>query len=284
MKTRHRHLQARGAVLAALVAVGGGPPLTAQPEPATCARNAAAAMAPGAALRALHIGPCPESRPQMLLTLWARSPLPTDEREINLLVKETGQTRDERVYAAVMAVATSPARPTADRLQALRVLYYYHVPPWMPLTEDLTRTTRPYYVSEGSSPHDTRYAVTRPFPPGRTAEYPGLLYRLSTDDPDPLIRLASARLRQTLVYRDPINTPIPPGAIRLVAPGCGGVVQIQSTADISLEVRLRVLGTTYDRVVPASGGYRLPPGVVVADLGGRELARLVDRGPPCPPR
>ena len=87
-----------------------------------------------------------------------------------------------------------------------------------------------------------------------------------------------------------MNTTLLPGTIALVA-GCEGGVTLRSTADIDVELQLRVLGTSFARAKyiragsvakPKQSPLSLPPGTVVATYGGREVARLAERNPPCP--
>jgi hypothetical protein len=90
---------------------------------------------------------------------------------------------------------------------------------------------------------------------------------------------------------DPENTLVREGSIALIA-GCGRRVTLRSTADIDLPIEVRVLGTDFvypkgiragTETKPTEILLAFPSGVVVATLGGRELARLEERNAPCPP-
>jgi hypothetical protein len=121
-------------------------------------------------------------------------------------------------------------------------------------------------------------------------EIAGLLLRLSASEPDLVVRGAARRLRQSMAFSNPAQTPVAPGSFALVA-GCGSRVALRSTADIDLVVQLRVEGKepfSHDYVIsagtpkPTDRLLSLPPGVVIASFGGREVARLSERNTPCP--
>lgn len=118
-----------------------------------------------------------------------------------------------------------------------------------------------------------------------------LVAQLATGHPDATVRVSALAVRQQLALLEPGLTPLAPDAVQLVAK-CGQQTELVSTADISLPVRLTVLGTTYDQLVGIGAAMNgtaaralllVPHGVVVAKLGDREVARLTNRKVPCPP-
>ncbi len=118
-----------------------------------------------------------------------------------------------------------------------------------------------------------------------------LVAQLATGHPDATVRVSALAVRQQLALLEPGLTPLAPDAVQLVAK-CGRQTELVSTADISLPVRLTVLGTTYDQLVGIGAAMNgtasralllVPHGVVVAKLGDREVARLTNRKVPCPP-
>ncbi|HJU75617.1 MAG TPA: hypothetical protein VJ717_17870 [Gemmatimonadaceae bacterium] len=72
--------------------------------------------------------------------------------------------------------------------------------------------------------------------------------------------------------------------------GCGAIVVLKWTTDITISLRVRVLGTDVDntytpnatsRQNPKQVSLSLPDGIVVAYFGNREVARLEDRTSGC---
>jgi hypothetical protein len=175
------------------------------------------------------------------------------------------------------------------RLAALQVLAAYYDPKFHALPEWL-RTAHvgdpiPMNVHGGG-----RKGVT-PLPESRTAELPALLARLARNDADPTVRHAALLLRQGLAFRNPVNTPVQPGTVSLIA-GCGDRVTLRSTENILLGLQVSVLGTSSVHTIWLKGSpeakpmttlMSLPAGTVVVTYGGRELARLSERHAPCPP-
>jgi len=118
-----------------------------------------------------------------------------------------------------------------------------------------------------------------------------LVAQLATGHPDATVRVSALAVRQQLALLEPGLTPLAPDAVQLVAK-CGRQTELVSAADISLPVRLTVLGTTYDQLVGIGAAMNgtaaralllVPQGVVVAKLGDRDVARLTNRNVPCPP-
>jgi hypothetical protein len=120
---------------------------------------------------------------------------------------------------------------------------------------------------------------------------PALMAELAHSD-DPAVAGGALRLRQALALRDPEHTPVQPDLVRLIAK-CGNGVTLQSTLDVTLGLRVHVLGTSFETTVwprawsrgrPMEIPMVLPPGTVVVSYGsGHELARLTSRNEACPP-
>jgi hypothetical protein len=168
------------------------------------------------------------------------------------------------------------------------VLYSYQLNGELPVAEQLSDPrveNLTYFVAAPRRLHSHFYPVAQQLKPGRRGEYPALLWRLSTDNGDPTVSLVAAKLRQSLAQVDPDNTPIAPGVVRAQA-GCGDRVDLWAAADVTLPLRVRVLGTASDATYYLIGNWykqeipftlRLPPGTVVVTYGNREVARLADR-------
>jgi len=175
-------------------------------------------------------------------------------------------------------------------MAALRLMLRYYDPSYVPRESDLLSS-----VHRVSFRQRTGGAVTAegrtPLAPDVRSRIATLLATLVSTDTDASIRKAALTARQVLAFADPVNTPVPTGAITLIA-GCADRVTLRSTADIDLPVRISVLGTPFRNdggIRAGSGGkpseilFGLPRGTVVATLGGRELARLSERTAPCAP-
>jgi hypothetical protein len=176
------------------------------------------------------------------------------------------------------------------RLAALEVLAAYYSPELAASSEYLT-SARVGDPIPGSVHHALSSGAAETLPDQRRREIATLLALLVQSDPDPVVRGAALRLRQGLAYRDPKNIPVQADVVSLAA-GCGPRVTLQSRADISLPLRVRVLGTSYDQTFwlkglvngqPSKIPLALPRGTVVAGVGDQELTRLSKRDAPCPP-
>jgi hypothetical protein len=204
------------------------------------------------------------------------------------LVHTSATLRDARLYDAVLGVARSPVQATTVRLAALRVLMAYYSLGLDP-NETWLRTSTlgdPIPVAMDQA------AVTgaNPLPPSLVTNMPSLMADLAHSD-DPVVAGAALRLRQSLASDDPEHTPVQPNAVRLIAK-CGNSVVLQSTLDVTLPLRVQVLGSSFEKTVSPrawSGGrpmeipMLLPPGTVVVSYGsGHELARLTSRNAACP--
>jgi hypothetical protein len=232
---------------------------------------------------------CSASGPAALAEVWKRNGVGSSEVR-NVLVDATSALRDTRLFDVIVGVATNEDRPPMDRLAALQVLMRYYNPSYAPSIENLR--TAPEWSSvarrvDGPLPIDG----SSPLGDSARARIASTLARLGASESDTTVRNAALVLRQTLAFDDPENTPLAPGAITLVA-GCGRRVTLRSTADVAVEVVLRVLGTTFEtthgiragsQTKPAKILLGLPSGIVVASYGGREVARLEARNAPCPP-
>jgi hypothetical protein len=172
-------------------------------------------------------------------------------------------------------------------LASLEVLTSYFDPS---LDADAEFLTDPSTTAIPRSVHPITRPGTVPLPATFREDYVAGIKQL-TKDQDTVIRRAAYKLRQELAYRNPSLTPLDAGSISLVA-GCGSRVRIESTADIGLQLRIRVLKTSYDQTFSLRAGsgahpailpLSLPPGIVVAHFGGREVARLGQREAPCKP-
>jgi hypothetical protein len=240
-----------------------------------------------------YLKSCATTGRQVVIDLWSRNPLP---EPVERLVELSIYFPDGGVFSALRTVATSPARPSSERLHALRVLFAFSFRTHrVPVYEDLVQPRiggLPYSVSSRGNTHaGPPVRTSQPIGPAHLASLAQLLYDLRYSDGDPIVRGAAERLRQTLAGARITDTPIPPGAVHLVG-GCGGRVTVWSTADIGIRVRFHVLGhaNTYTQSLRGEWGegdgrltFVLPPGTVVITFEGREVARLTDRTSGCNP-
>lgn len=280
----------RCGLAAGIAAVLAAVPMTAHPqsEPEPCATSRAAVEAGRFKRVNLEaLSECPISGPAVLAKVWQSRGV-VSHAELEALVDVSKSLRDGRVYRSVVSTSTNNSAARSSRLAALRVLTSFYNPALNPSVEFLTSSrpgsTIPRVIHENLG----RGAV--PLPESRKTEFLSMLAGLSRSEPDDTVRLAALRLRQALAFFDPAHTPVNASTISLLA-GCGSRVKLQSSADIALPLRIRVLGASYDQqfVLAAAQDGRssklplgLPKGVVVVSYGGRELARLSDRNAPCP--
>jgi hypothetical protein len=276
-------------VIPLILSVAGSSPLASQPEPASCA-DAARAVA-GARIQNADVerlAECPVSGPSALAELWSRRNLAATA-DLSTVVTASRRIRDSRIYRSILSSAADAGRPSQTRLGMLQVLIAYYDGGFSPSFEYLTRSHLGDPIPVAM--HAVGFAGSSPLPATRFVEVPRILAQLARQDPDSVVRAAALRLRQALALRDPANTPVAPGAVRLVA-GCGPRVTLFSEENVLLTIRVRVLGDPYDQTFGmrgAAGGrasslsLALPPGTVTASYGTRELARLAKRDAPCPP-
>ena len=275
------------------IAAGGivaiATPLEGQNEPTGCAaRVASLTTGTPQGPNAREVGRCPVTGPSALALYWTRSDR-FDEIE-DWLVGASATIRDQRVFRAVSAVARSD-RPRADRIDALMVLARYY--------DDRYRPTEAFLEGDEPGPSLPRRVGIRepvvgldPLPPDSRAQIGRLVFQLAMSDPDSGVRSAAHRLRQAFAIDDPANSPVPEGAIQLVA-GCGREITVRSTADIDATFDLVVPEARYRAPVTIRAGSAAksaeltvvaPNGTVVARNGDHELARLTSRNGECPAR
>jgi len=276
-----------GIFLGALMLATGAQSAAAQREPADCAARSATVMrASPDRNRAELLYQCLESGPATLAALWLHRPPSTQYalRELRYVSVTIG---DVRILDAVERVVDAPDRSTQERVAALNVLLYYYDHTLAPVDTEFVdpNTLTLGNVTDTARPKDG----AQPLPPDVRSRIANRLARIASTDPDVTLRRVALRVRQTLAYRDPVNTPVSAGTITLVA-GCGDRVTLRSTADVNLPVQVRALDSTraYEGGIRRGTTERpteillgLPPGVVVATLSGREIARLTQRDAPC---
>lgn len=238
-----------------------------------------------------EIANCRVSGPPAIAKLWPRTQV-TGETELSALVATSVALSDGRVYGSVAATAADASQPTNVRLAALQVLAAYYRPDLRPSMEYLKSPHDKVYIfrSAARATHSAEITGVVPLPRSRKVDIPELLARLAHGDHDPVIKGAALHLRQDLAALDPKNTPVDADRIDLKA-GCGPRVTLESTEDIPLQLRVRVLGTPFDRTyaLNKSGDGKakklplaLPAGTVVVTYTGKEVARLTERNAPCP--
>lgn len=270
---------------------GSAREVAAQGEPRDCAARSAKVLRVKPEQRYPNLlYDCPVSGPAALAELWTRSTGMTPV-ERNELRYASGAVLDARLFEAVLGVVRSPRYAVQDRFAALSVLLKYYDNSYAEIDADfladpgslkcLPRVSHAPTQVDGALklPSDARRLIAEE-----------LAQRAWTDEDETFRRMAH-RVRGALVFRYPEYTPVREGSILLIA-GCGDRVTLRSTADISLPIHVGVLGTNFanrggiragTETKPAEILFGLPPGVVVATLGGRELARLQERDAPCPP-
>lgn len=261
----------------------------AQKDSPRCAESAQAVRQGQATANDLRVlAKCPSSGPQALSKLWAAPDL-ISSVELSSLLSASKALRDNRLYQAALAASRNAGHSLDARLASLELLTAYY--------DRRLAVTRNYLTSATlgdpipAQPHAQGLAGDDALPEGRAREIPELLADLAQNETDAVLRGAALRLRQALAYRDPQNIPVREGVVALRA-GCGPRVAVESSADISLPLRVRVLGTPYDETFwlkglagskPSSMLLAPPAGTVVVSIADRELARLTKREAPCPP-
>lgn len=268
-------------VLAAHVAV-------AQTEPAACA-SASQSVHNGASRRGdlEQLAACPVTGPDAVGAVWKNgSSLPGSE--LTTLINSSRRIRDGRLYATVFAVAADGGRSPQLRLAALSVLAAYYRPDMAPSLGWLRSAPIGEPVPSVTDAYAGNGSVA--LPDSRKTEFPALLARLAQGDPDSDVAKAALRVRQYIALTDPDQTPVPVNAVRLVA-ACGNLLELQSTIDVTIPLRVSVLGTSTTHTytlkrwtggAPIQLTLDLPPGTVVVTYGsGHEVARLTSRNGPC---
>lgn len=195
---------------------------------------------------------------------WPRARAVTQQLEATLAGRHGARVTHAALAAAVSAFDVAFA-PRADQMAALQL--------------------------GAGLPKQMHAPASTPADRTQKARLAMLVAQLATGHPDATVRVSALAVRQQLALLEPGLTPLAPDAVQLVAK-CGRQTELVSTADISLPVRLTVLGTTYDQLVGIGAAMNgtaaralllVPHGVVVAKLGDREVARLTNRKVPCPP-
>jgi hypothetical protein len=230
---------------------------------------------------------CRHSGPDALARVWLQADLAP--KNLELLAEASSMLRDSRLFTVALAATENESAPTAVRIAALRVLISYYSSELWPSTSYLNSgtlgdpipVTTDRDVQDGSSP---LHAASR-------RETQQALLKLSSNNREKEIAHAATLLRQALAFVDPSNTPVEGNAVVLSA-GCGPRVTLKSSADIDLDLRVRVLETNYDQRFVVRGVQKsrngkltlaLPAGTVVVNFGNKEVARLSNRSAPCPP-
>lgn len=264
-----------------------------QAEPVSCAESRSALETGNPRKPDLEtLAGCPASGPKAIARLWPSKRI-TGETELAALVRTSVSLPDGHLYGSVAATAADASQPTGVRLAALQVLTAYYQADLRPSLAYLKSPKAKDYdfASIARTTHPVVRSAATPLPKSRIVEIPALLARLAHGDPDPVVKGAALHLRQDLAQFDPKNTPVDANKITLKA-GCGPRVSLQSTEDIPLDLRVRVLGTSFDRTYTLNKSWdgtpkrlplALPPGTVVVTYAGREMARLIERNAPCPP-
>ncbi len=230
---------------------------------------------------------CRDSGAVALVALWTRaSTLPSAQQAA--LRYASADLRDSRIYDALRNVANDATLPATARLGALQVLTSYF------------DATRKVSMRALANPVGEAVAIvadynpqvgTAVLPVTLPREYLAQLADLAWEDPDPQVRRGALFLRQQFSFRHPADTPLPAGAISLIA-GCGSRVTIQSTADVTVPIDLHIGNAAEMRsyaLAPASAAsparvmLSLPPGPIVATVGSRTVATLPIRNAPCHP-
>ena len=271
-----------------LITLNGGLAV-AQREPSDCASVATSLrQQPDVPSKAWAVLECPISGPAALAALWARPGTPSAARRS--VGEVSGLLRDETLFGAVRGTAENGARSPEDRLLALRVLMQYINSHYDVPAEFLSGNFADNSVGrrvDGPVPVDG----ATPLPTGYRAQIGSVFARLAVSDLDVSVRHGSLMLRQVLARDDPADTPLQANAITLVA-GCGSEITLRSVADVDIELELRVLGSTFAKTYGIRAGTTskpmartlvVPKGTVVAQFGGREVARLSQRNGKCAP-
>lgn len=262
--------------------------MVAQTEPTACASAARAARTAGVSAADIsRLASCPVSGPEALQAAW-QSATRLSDTGVEALIRSSRRNRDGRLYSAVSAIAADPSRATVLRLAALSVLASYYRPDMTPSVHWLRSARVGDPVPSASDAYSAAGLVS--LPESRTTEFPRLLQELVQSGADSAVSSAALRMRQYIALTYPDDTPIPSGAVRLIA-GCRNLLTLQSTLDVTIPLRVEVLGTSavhtyslkrWNNRQPVQLTLDLPPGTVVVTYGrGRELARLTNRSGPC---
>jgi hypothetical protein len=279
-------------VLVAAVAIGvSARQVYAQEEPSDCvARSAKVLRARPEQFYPNMLLGCPVSGPATLALLWSRHTSMSPGERIALR-DASGMVRDARVFDAVLRVVRSPRHSTPVRFAALSVLLRYNDNSYGPVDADFLADPAGFRLLPQMTDVPTQIDGAVKVPRDVRRLIGAELAQRAWADEDETFRKVAHRVRAALAFHDPENTPVREGSIALIA-GCGDRVTLRSSADVDLPVEVRVLGTNFANRGGIRGGTEakparvllgLPAGIVVASLGGRELARLEERNAPCPP-
>jgi hypothetical protein len=274
--------------LTSLLIIALARPVLAQSEPSTCQATLRAAEK-GTADRSIvrALGDCRTSGPPALARIWDGAALPV--ADLGYLVETSSRLQDGRLYQSVLRVAREKRHETPKRLAALQTVAAYFDPSFAPSLEYLTEGTIGDPIPKVL--HRDPVAGAIPLSNERQREVAQLLADIAREETDSVVKAAALRLRQGIEFINPDLTPITAGSVQLIA-RCGSQVTLQSTADISLTLRIRVLESTYDYTMMLKGLTKnrasfvtlsLPAGIVAVTHGNSEVARLAKRDVPCPP-
>jgi hypothetical protein len=206
--------------------------------------------------------------------------------DADALRASTSGVNDGEVFSAVLAAAARNDVAREARLGALGALMTYVAAELVPTRAYLTQAHLGDAVPRASA-YSTIAGAT-PLPASARRDVAATISAIARGDPDPVVAKAARLLRQSLAYSHPELISVDTSAVTLEA-GCGPRVLVRSAAEIVLPLRIRVLGSRYSERFDVVGVgsskpllLALPPGTVVAELAGHELARLSTRTAPCP--
>jgi hypothetical protein len=281
---------ASGLLLAILIGASARE-VAAQDEPRDCAERSAIVLRSKPERRIPNLVLyCPVSGPITLAQLWSRSKGMTPE-ERSELRHVSGSMRDARLFEAVLGVVRSPRFALEDRFAALSVLLQYYDKSYGAIDAGFLADSGSFKLVPQMTHAPAQFHGAQKLPGDARRMIAEEVAQRAWTDEDETFRRVAHRVRAALARMDPQNTPVREGSIALIA-GCGRRVTLRSTADIGLPIEVRVLGTSFvypkgirdgTETKPAEILLAFPPGVVVATLGDRELARLEERNAPCPP-
>ncbi len=280
-----------GLTLGAFLLVIGGPEVSAQSVGERCDRAVRVLVTTTHQVAEVEFvaASCRKQAPAALAAAWER--LADGGPAANeALVQASGRHGGPRLHDALIRAAANPAAPTEIRLGALRVLVAELVPhasvsaEWLESAAPGDGLPRSSHVVDAAESPRVRTLARR--------DLPTLLDRLAASELDAPVRRAAVVLRQAIVLHDPTLARTLEGASAFRAEaGCGDIVRLTTTADVSLPYRVRVEGTGFDRVIwlkpappaaPSNITLGLPAGTVTVSVADRTVATLSSRPGPCP--